>query len=481
MAFNSKQPAYVSFRSILRERTSSVVAWVGSGLSADAGLPTWAALRQSLIDTLRQNAATFEKADREKKLVAADQAESQENPWVAFQILQDELGLTTYRDVIRGKLSMSSRAKTPRAYTHLWKLGISGLLNLNLDKLATRAYYESGLHPLPVEGYGFNVANLAHVLKSPNPFIINLHGNHEDTTTWVFTHKQLNGLSSQPGYQQFLTSCLTARTVVFLGMTVDDVAVGGHLDRLRTIVPDCGSHYWITDRRDVKTNSWAEERQLRVIRYRAVGNDHSELEELFQDLLSFQPADDTPPPIVLAAEHEVTGKLATPDELIRENPETIREVLNSHAQKLLAPDDDAAYQKFEEFCQEYDQAIYRAWYTTTASGQNRLFQYELNERVARGGFGTVYRATDDHGQEVAVKVLNQEVRRDTRMLQGFRRGVRSMRILSKHHLDGMVPYLDASEIPAVVVMGWVDGPNLKQAVEAHYGLRPSNWRLIPPS
>jgi eukaryotic-like serine/threonine-protein kinase len=468
MAFNSKQHAYVTFRSILRERTSSVVAWVGSGVSADAGLPTWGALRQSLIDALRTSAATFKKQDREKKLAAADQAERQGNPWVAFQVLQDELGPTTFRDVIREKLSTSSRTKTPIAYTYLWKMGISGLLNLNLDRLATKAHNEFSPHALATEGNGFGVSNLVHALKSPTPFIINLHGIHEDVSTWVLTQKQLNSLSSQEGYRQFLASCLATRTVVFIGMTVDDVSVGGHLDRLATIAPDCGSHFWITHRRDAETDRWAEERQLRVIRYRATGNDHSELKELFQDLLSFQPVDDIPQPIVLAAEQEVLGKLLTPEELIRENPETIREALNSHAQKILVRDDDAAYRSFEEFCHTYDQAIYRAWYATTATGQNQLFQYVLKERVARGGFGTVYKAMDEKGHEVAVKVLNEEVRHDTHMLQGFRRGVRSMRILNKRQLQGMVPYLDATEIPAVVVMGWVEGPNLKQAVESHY-------------
>ena len=43
-----------------------------------------------------------------------------------------------------------------------------------------------------------------------------------------------------------------------------------------------------------------------------------------------------------------------------------------------------------------------------------------------------------------------------------------MRILNKYRLQGMVPYIDATEIPAVVVMGWVEGPTLKQAVESHY-------------
>lgn len=47
-------------------------------------------------------------------------------------------------------------------------------------------------------------------------------------------------------------------------------------------------------------------------------------------------------------------------------------------------------------------------------------------------------------------------------------GVRSMRILHERRVDGMVSYLDASEIPAFVVMEWVEGPNLGEAVTSRY-------------
>lgn len=43
-----------------------------------------------------------------------------------------------------------------------------------------------------------------------------------------------------------------------------------------------------------------------------------------------------------------------------------------------------------------------------------------------------------------------------------------MRILSSHNVHGMVPYREASEIPAFVIMHFVQGPNLHQAVESQY-------------
>ena len=125
-----------------------------------------------------------------------------------------------------------------------------------------------------------------------------------------------------------------------------------------------------------------------------------------------------------------------------------------------------SYSAYNQFAKTYDQAIYRAWYTSAAPPANRLLGFTLIEEVARGAFGRVYRATAPDGREVAIKVLLEDIRRDSQLLASFRRGVRSMRFLRSRNVDGMVAYREASEIPAFVVMDWVDGPTLSQAVEA---------------
>ncbi len=101
-----------------------------------------------------------------------------------------------------------------------------------------------------------------------------------------------------------------------------------------------------------------------------------------------------------------------------------------------------------------------------AEGENELLGYQLVGRAGGGAFGNVYRATSPEGETVAVKILHEEVRKTPEMLQSFRRGVRSMQILGNAKLDGIVRYRTASEIPAFVVMDWVEGPNLREVVQA---------------
>src|SRR5580700_10726056 len=52
------------------------------------------------------------------------------------------------------------------------------------------------------------------------------------------------------------------------------------------------------------------------------------------------------------------------------------------------------------------------------------------------------------------------------MLGSFRRGVKSMRILSNAGVPGMVRYHYGFELPPCVIMDYVDGPNLEEAVQS---------------
>jgi len=67
-------------------------------------------------------------------------AKNEDNLWVAFRILKEALGATTYRESVRDILEPASNRDVPTSYRHLWKLRLAGILNLNLDRLASRAF-----------------------------------------------------------------------------------------------------------------------------------------------------------------------------------------------------------------------------------------------------------------------------------------------------------------------------------------------------
>src|SRR4051794_2691357 len=137
--FDPSQPSYQALRGIVSERTRPLLAWVGAGLSAAAGLPTWDRLRQRLVESLEAKAATMDSRDGKKLKAAADLARYEQNLWRAFEVLQGNLGQTTFRDEIRESLKAAPTAPIPSAYSQLWQLRVRGVLSLNLDQLATRA------------------------------------------------------------------------------------------------------------------------------------------------------------------------------------------------------------------------------------------------------------------------------------------------------------------------------------------------------
>lgn len=468
--FNDKQPGYQRLSSIIAERTNRIVVWLGSGLSIPAGLPSWAELKKILCTTLINKGSAAgpkeeEEAEKQANMICA------ENNWIAFQRLKKQLGHTTYRAAVREAFKTAETCAIPENYSSILALPVTGILSLNLDKLATRAYTNKNPGKSIVEFGGFKAGEHLHVLQGAAPFIVNLHGTLSDESSWVLAHGELQALLTHEGYSTFIRTCLCSKTIVFVGISPDDTAVGGHLDHLSGADIDFGDHFWITDRTDTETEAWAERTQLQLIRYRNQDNDHSELKEILTSLGNYQPKEETADPVVMVCTTD-DNDLPSPHDLEKEgDPEKIRELLNAHAVHLLKPNsesDEIDYEKYERFCKEYDEAIYRAWYVGSIYPRNKILGYTLENEITDGAFGRVFRARDEKGKAVAVKLLREEIRRKPEMLQSFRRGVRSMRILDRRKVKGMIPYEEASEIPAVVVMEFVEGPNLQEAVMSGY-------------
>lgn len=468
MSSYNNQDAYIDLRDIIAERTSSVVAWIGSGLSIQADLPGWNGLKSSLEQKLQNKAESIRKEEKGQLFGQLKNCQTAKSNWQSFSILRKALGKSSFRSMIREEFKNASSVEIPEVYNLLWHLGITGLLNLNIDRLATRSFHNVYNDKLVIEFCGQEISQFVHLLNGPEKFIANLHGIHEKFDSWVFTSAQLDDLFNNKGYQTFIKSCLTSKIVLFLGISADDVAVGGHLQQLKNDNIDFGNHFWITSRDDLATDEWAEEIGIRVIRY-SNSNNHRELLHLLKDIQSFIPKDDFIYPLPPPAQKSEPTTLPSPKEILKSNSNEIRKLLNNRAREILTDQigNHNQYEKYREFCEKYDEAIYRAWYANVNPGANEFFDYKLEELHAKGAFGKVYRAIDNNDNIVAIKILQEEERKKDDFFQSFRRGVRSMRILASRNVKGMVRYIEAYEIPAFVVMDWIDGINLKEAVEAH--------------
>ena len=92
MPFDTNQPAYQRFRSIVRERSDQVIAWIGAGLSQPANLPSWTQLRDGLASELDAKARAITGNDGDGIRDAIHSLQRERNLWKSFSILSNNLG-----------------------------------------------------------------------------------------------------------------------------------------------------------------------------------------------------------------------------------------------------------------------------------------------------------------------------------------------------------------------------------------------------
>ena len=470
------QPSFQRLQEIVSERTDRLVFWVGAGLSRPAGLPDWEELRRKLCAEA-EHLVDDESDIKQEKFLSTRLASLKIEPnlWVAFQQLRDLLGRTTFAATIRKSLASAVRCKVPATYKAMWRLPVSGFITLNLDRLVARAHSELNPGRNIAEFDGTRIENFAHVLQGIVPFCVNLHGNVDDESSWILAHDDFANLHSRQAFSDFIRAVFMTRHVVFLGISADDPAISTHLQKMKSAGIAVSGHYWITCRKDSATRKWAEQVGIELVTYVSEDDQHTAVEELLDMLVGHLGQDEMPVPFALEREMD-----SLPDDFdekigITQNVEELRVLLNARAREILRTETADAHAKYDKFRKQHAAEIYRCWYIESVPPHNKLLGYELKEELAEGAFGRVFLASrDDDGAQVVVKLLHVDVMRKEGVLNCFRRGVRSMRILSEHNLAGIVPYREAAEIPAFAVMDYVDGPNLREYVEGRH-LQGDDW------
>ena len=95
----------------------------------------------------------------------------------------------------------------------------------------------------------------------------------------------------------------------------------------------------------------------------------------------------------------------------------------------------------------------------------QLGKYELHEELGRGGFGSVYRATDTALQrEVALKVLHPQLTTDPDFLEKFRAEARLVASLENPHIVTIYD-LDVADGRVFIAMRYMAGGSLKDKLE----------------
>lgn len=447
------------------EERRNFVAWIGSGLSARAGIPTWPELITFLSQAANHKLEFIpDKSEREKTRSLISISKHSHDSWEKIEYLKKALGAPDFESVVKSAIEKQESFPTPEIYRKVWRLNIDGIISLNIDDFAERAFVEIYRRPLETIENSNHIGAKASIFRNPSHFLLYLHGKISSPSGWVFTKPDLDMLMGNTAYIDTIKSLVMTKTIIFLGMSADDVAVGSHLTRIKQNGIDVSDHFWITSRSDREANEWAKSSGVQIINY--TDNDkkdrHYGVDIILDELVNFRSSEVIPRPI----QSHIAPIDAEPPQnfLLSLSPEVARKKISAYFNHILLKHEPETAKKIIDSYKEINlAAVNHASLIHTSDPYNVLFGYKIESEIGGGAFGKVY-LSSRNGERYAIKILRSDAQNDKRMVDSFRRGAQSLKIINDEKLNGIVSFVEAFDLPPCIIMEYIDGMTLEDAI-----------------
>lgn len=461
MSYDRAQQSIEELGYLIAEAPKNVVFVVGAGLSMPAKLPSW----KELNSTLKAEALACIKASKDIPAAQKDRetqrlAEMQD-AWLLGDKFRELIPQGRYTQLVRDQLHSEI---IPETYKRIWALKPSGMVSFNLDSLAERAL--GGVKDQVASA--LDESRFQKFLLLSRPFLLQPHGVLRRPDSWVLGTKARNALLTNSHYKRWVGSVLSSRRMVIVGFQPGDFAFESLLlEDFRDQLAQGVEHFWICPNPSEDQRAFAKSYHLTLIEYAPESGDHGEVLEILKQLATCQPRK-----LDLSVVYEgeaLSPQELPPDEVLRTSMvEDIRRKLNAALKGSVSGKSEADVELIAKFMANYSGSVHMAWHVKAESAYGTLFGYRLlAPELGQGAFGSVWKAQDVvDGALYAIKVLHESVIEQSGFLEAFHRGVRANRILSAENVSGMVKYVDAFDIPACVVMEFVDGPTFSDAMTA---------------
>jgi hypothetical protein len=274
-----------------------LVVFVGAGVSAAGGLPSWSGLIQRVLADARATASTAE-------LPALDEAEAALTRGDLIRAL-GEVQATTTSAVFNRAVSRAlddSRHPVPALAQAIADLAptLHAVVTTNLDRFLERAF--AGNWP------SFTLPHLD--LGQQKHYILQLHGNRIDRGSWVLSEREYEDLlHGRSELQRFVEGMFRFHTLLFVGYGLRDPDFDRLCGQLRVFGRGrAPQHFALMP--EGKVGNYERRRLaeagVELIEYPNPDGSHAELLRTLHDLAAVQPgaaasASITPPRTVAAA------------------------------------------------------------------------------------------------------------------------------------------------------------------------------------
>lgn len=259
--------------------------FVGAGLSLGAGFPTWDGLIRELISLAKKTPyISKEKIDEYEKLISDSSK---------FLFLAEELKLelgSHYSKYMEERFL--NRSYTPtKNHELLASIACDIIVTINYDDLIEQAFIKKW-------GKSPNVFIYSQSKEAANSFwkdrffILKAHGDAKrDIDSLILSQKDYRRtLYNQPGYRSILQSIFTGKSLLFMGVSLNDPEFNQLLDFLHDSYHGGGpTHYLLVeDKRNMKTieRRYVDDFNIQTIAFDNSKGDFYEITSLLEILSS---------------------------------------------------------------------------------------------------------------------------------------------------------------------------------------------------
>lgn len=463
--YNTNDKNLLRLSKKIKENPQSFLFILGAGMSRPAGMPLWPELAEGMIDCYEQQFKDTGDYPEDK----INRLRESKDYWKVFGELKKLLPRNEYIKYITEQLSDKGHP-IPDNYKLIWQLDVCGVITFNIDKLILNAY--SNVFRTTVD-----YATRKEFIKYNNfptsneKFVFFPHGEISDSSSWVFTENEKRETYRDTNLKNVMNALLNGKSLVIVGFDIrensflsllDDISIGDMIGG--------NDNYYIGADISPEDRRKLGDYGISCISYTPAPGDknHSDIKKMLEGMYKYVPRDIEYPTVY-------EGKKYTPEDIpeamkcLDIGLDKLRDILNGNIAQILPVDTvptNEQIKKLQEFYKTYSLQLYAAWYVkVNSSDGQKLHGYLLKRPVGKGAFGNVYEAYNDAGERFAVKILLPEVKDEVRYLSCFRRGIRSMKILKEHNVEGMVKIHSSYEVPACIVMDFVDGYTIRDAID----------------
>ncbi|MDI1446950.1 SIR2 family protein [Polyangium sp. 6x1] len=251
-----------------------LVIFAGAGISAGAGLPSWAELVKRLVAHARARGVA------EHLLLEVDELVASLQFIDALSALKDAMGGPEFCSFIERQLDDSALPVPPAAKAiAALSANLRAVLTTNVDRILERAL--AGQWPT------FSKATLD--VAQRRGFLLKLHGTLHERNTWVFTRADYDrAMYADPQMQTAFSALFHGRTLLFVGYGLTDDDFDQLLARVRALSGDQPPrHFAIVPASSVRAykRKRLESAGVSLIIYENGDGSHRELTELLVAIL----------------------------------------------------------------------------------------------------------------------------------------------------------------------------------------------------